>query len=433
MSQSLRSLLKTIKASVKGLTVTSTFSKWLREEAKPAEGDIVVINNSFIYRKSLKTTKNEQYLCLKVKGNIVNTEEIFVCEPGELNADFKLFSVKSANLPQLKPLRQALQEEMKRLGQLVFVLIGDLQEVPAEVPINHRLVKELRFDPLAAPRDSLRDLAGGSKAIVVSQLTDPEAAWDKIRPALAREVGDDLSSLETAYNAAFEELQKEARLKLVLPDPNAPKTTTSFIARLQESISDQRELYEKALQQCERGGGNADSHLREVMRIAYNFADDAIKVLQLLISIADLKAVLLWCTIKEHFDLAQAFRNLPWTKSDKKPSLERYREIINGARNRAFHNLLALDRTIEVDLAGVAVQARRLILFPPYGKRKTTVTFDYQDREIVEILSELTRAPEVAVPFDFWRKNAEVMRAFEKLLQSTERALWLLNNARKGK
>lgn len=95
------------------------------------------------------------------------------------------------------------------------------------------------------------------------------------------------------------------------------------------------------------------------MRVAYNFSDDAIKVLELLVSVADLKAVLLWCTIKEHFDVAEAFRNLPWTKSRKKASLDRYREIIGGVRNRAFHNLLALDRTVEANLEGIQIAAKR--------------------------------------------------------------------------
>lgn len=117
-------------------------------------------------------------------------------------------------------------------------------------------------------------------------------------------------------------------------------------------------------------------------------------------------------------------------KSRKKPSLERYREIISGARNRAFHSLLALDRTVEANLEGVQVGAKRLTLFPPYGRRKSYIHFEYEDREMVQVLSELTRAPEATVPLEFWRKNEVVMERLEALLAATEQALWILNRVR---
>lgn len=430
MSAKRNEVQQMVLTGVRNLVDARGFKEWFQTQ-RANHGDIVVINNSFIYRKPLiKTSKNTHYLCLKVKGTEPDPADVLVCQPGDLNSDFKLFSAKSSNLPPLEALDQALQAEMKRLGRLVFVLIGELQDLPATVPVNHNSVKKLKFDPSAGSQDVVADADNGSKAIIVNQLTDPESAWNAIKPKLEREIGDDLSGLEVAFGAAFERLQDEARLRLILPSPTASKTATSFIARLRESVCEQRKLYEEALRKWARGGQAADGHLREMMRIAYNFADDAIKVLQLLVSVADLKGILLWCTIEEHFDVAEAFRNLPWKKSHKKPSLELYREIISGARNRAFHNLLAFDRTIEADLGGVDVKARRLTLLPAHGRRKSTVAFDYEDREMVESLTELTRAPEVAVPFDFWKKNAVVMESFEKLLASTEDALWALNRAR---
>ncbi|WP_156860509.1 hypothetical protein [Thermus islandicus] len=429
MSAKLNEVRQMVLTSVRNLVDAPAFKDWFQTQ-RANHGDIIVINNSFIYRKPLiKTSKNSQYLCLKVKDTEPDAADVLVGQPGDLNSDFKLFSARSSNLPPREALDQALLAEMKRLGRLVFVLIGELQDLPSTVPVNHKSVKKLKFDPSAGSQDVVAD-ADGSKTIIVDQLTDPESAWNAIKPKLEQETGDDLSSLEVAFGAAFERLQDEARLRLILPSPTASKTTTSFIARLRASVCKQRKLYEEALGEWTRGGQGADGHLREMMRIAYNFADDAIKVLKLLVSVADLKAVLLWCTIKEHFDVAEAFRNLPWKKSHKKPSLELYREIISGARNRAFHNLLAFDRTIEADLGGVDVKARRLTLLPAHGRRKSTVAFDYEDREMVEILTELTRAPEVAVPFDFWKKNADVMESFEKLLASTEDALWALNRAR---
>jgi hypothetical protein len=316
---------------------------------------------------------------------------------------------------------------MRRLGRLVFVLIGKLEDVPTKVSVQDSSVRELRFEPDAKSEAAAIDAGNGGKAIIVNQIVDPESAWNAMKADLGRDLGDDMCRLETAFGEAFEKLRDEARLKLVLPDPGQSATHDSFMGRLRKSVSKQHKVYKAALQKCGKRGGIANSDLREVMRIAYNFADDAIKVLRLLVSLADVKPLLLWCTIDKHFAVAEAFRNLPWTKSRKKPSLERYREIIAGARNRAFHNLFAFDRTIEADLTGVDVKARRLTLLPPHGSKKETIPFDYEDREMVEILAELTRAPEVVVSFDFWKKNAAVMESFEKLLKSTENALWLLN------
>jgi len=427
MNKKLDEIKRVIISKVRYLTDTSAFSEWFKRESLE-EGDIVVFNNSFVYRDKIKTSKNKQYLCVKVKNGMVDTNDIYVYNSSDQNSDFKSYSAKSGKLPPLESLTEALERELNKLGRLIFVLIGKLQDVPSSVPVNHRLIKELKFNPFEQRTSVVKDSENDKIVVIVNQLTDPEAAWDIITDELQNEIGENLSSLENAFGKAFEKLQEDAKLELVLPKPGEPMIDSSFISRLRESVSEQSKLYKDALQLYSRGDSSTDSYLRDVMRIAYNFADDAIKVLQLLISVADLKGILLWCTIKEHFEIAEAFRNLPWTKSSKKPSLEKYKVIISGARNRAFHNLLAFDRTIEADLSDVSVYARRLTILPPHGRRSNIASFDYEDREMVEILTSLTRAPEVAVPLDFWKRNVRVMEAFEKLLESTEEALWMLNN-----
>lgn len=427
MSRDVQELKSIILNGVKQLTVTEAFSSWF-SQANSTSGDGVIINNSFIYRKPLiKTSKNNQYLCLKVSNGSVDVRNVFVARPGELNSEFKLFKAQSANFPKLEPLDEALIRETERLGRLIFVLIGELRETSIETPVNHESVNKLIFNP--ASGSSAVTLESGKKVIVVNQLADRESAWNDIKSEFMIKTSGNLVGLETAFSDAFEKLQDKARLTLVLPGTTAGTGATSFISQLRHSVSEQRKLYKAALRRSRTGGTVKEQHLREVMRIGYNFAADAIKVLQLLVSVADLKAVVLWCTVKEHFDIAEAFHNLPWSRSHKKPSLERYKEIIGGARNRAFHNLLAFDRTIEADLEGVDVKARRLTLLPAHGQRNRTSAFDYEDRELVEILAGLTRAPEVAVPFEFWEKNLAIIESFERLLEKTEVALWALNRA----
>src|SRR5690606_11718810 len=138
-----------------------------------------------------------------------------------------------------------------------------------------------------------------------------------------------------------------------LPSSTSSATSHSFLRRVRESVSQQRLEYEQSLQNCIDADGTDNIPGKEVMRIAYNFADDAVKVLQVLVSISDLKAVLQWCTIREHFDVTLAFQALPWTRSDKKPSMGNYQNIVGGARNHAFHNLFNFDRTVVASLEGV--------------------------------------------------------------------------------
>ena len=62
----------------------------------------------------------------------------------------------------------------------------------------------------------------------------------------------------------------------------------------------------------------------EVLRLPYNFAGDAKTFIELIVSICDLKPVVLWGTIGSHFALSEAFRALPWMRSRNKASLKKY-------------------------------------------------------------------------------------------------------------
>lgn len=107
-----------------------------------------------------------------------------------------------------------------------------------------------------------------------------------------------------------------------------------------------------------------------ILRIAYNFAGEAVTILRLLVSVRDLKPILFWMTVKEQIELAEAFRNLPWARTSKKPSLGGYRNLIGGARNRTFHHLLPFEQTIQVQLDGVPITAKHLRLFPDHSSAR---------------------------------------------------------------
>jgi hypothetical protein len=418
-----------VKRGMTAITKTKPFSEWLSAEDAKGEG-LVGINNSFIYRDLVPTSKNEQYPCLRLKDGKIVDGSILIAKPSSFNTDFKLYTAGSKNMPQTQSLEAALQSEIKRLGQLVLVLIGQIEDVPCEVSIDHSYARTLRFDHASNELAAVTAPAEGGKCVVVNELIDPDAAWRKIEATIEGELGAKVESFRSAFAVAFEKLQREAESALRLPSAQDRKSGSSFLGRVRASVGDQRNLYQLALRKTLRVRTTRGSSFNEVLRIAYNFADDAIRVLTLLVSVCDLKGVILWCTLHQHFELAEAFRALPWTKIRGKPSLRQYQEVINGARNRAFHNLLAFDRTLKSDLTGLSIKARSLTLLPTYGRRKGHVSFDYEDRELVEVLSELTLAPETAVSMEFWNRNAQVMGRFEDLVGATEDALWALNEAR---
>lgn len=429
MNKSIGDVHALIEKGVNAITKATAFSDWTSAEAAKSEG-LIAINNSFIYRDLVETTKSEQYLCVSLKDDKVLPDSISVAKPQSFNPDFKLFKSASKVMPETQPLDTALQGELASLGQLVFVLIGEIEDVISEVEIDHSYAHFLRFDPKQKKTASVSP-TDGQKCITVNELVDPEAIWTEIEATVQGEIGDETEGFQAAFSVAFGKLQQQAQSHLLLPPTDATKSRSSFLGRVRSSVKEQRTLYEQALHRTQRAKTSQASQLNEVLRIAYNFADDAIKVLTLLVSVCDLKGIVLWCTIRQHFELAEAFRGLPWTRIKGKASLKGYQEVINGARNRAFHNLLGFDRSLFSDLTGVTIKARSLTLLPAHGRRKAHVPFDYEDRELVEVLSQITLAPETAVSMEFWKRNADVMAKFEQLLDATEDALWLLNSARK--
>jgi hypothetical protein len=351
----INSIQKMIVNNIGELIQTNTFTDWFGSQ-QFNNGDLVVINNSFIYRKPLiKTTKNRQYIGMKTNNKVLDMSSISIVTPNDFDTDFKN-KIKDRAYPIFEPLSQALTTEITQIGHLVFFLIGELIEVPINVEIYNPIVHELIYDPQAINQQIVEK--NGTKVFVVNQINDPEFAWNSDIGVIEKLLGNNISSFEKEFVIAFKKLQDDVRLKMILPDSNAIKTNNTFITMLHDSIVQHISHYKHSLDLCISGNDENNINLRDIMRISYNFADDAIKLLQLLVSIADLKPVIFWMTIPEHYYLAEAFRNLPWTKSEKKPSIERYAEIVKNARNRAFHNLLIFDRTIEASLDGIRVNAK---------------------------------------------------------------------------
>lgn len=156
----------------------------------------------------------------------------------------------------------------------------------------------------------------------------------------------------------------------------------------------------------------------DILWIAYNFASDAITFIRLIVSICDLKPVVLWGTMEKHFALAEALRNLPWHRHRNKPVLSNYCTTIADARNSAFHNLFSFRKSLDVALPEDSLQEAKMRIFSEHTKKRQNVLL-YQDKEFVDLLFEFTRARERQVSLQFWERNLSVMDVTVELCDAT--------------
>jgi hypothetical protein len=418
-----------VRGGVGSVLESSSFQTWLDSEELVA-GDLIALNNSFVYRDTVKTRKHSDYLLLKVPGaKKLDKASLGLAPVSSFNVDFKVFSVKSRNLPAVKSLGVTVSEQVANLGTLVFVLIGEIdRNIECEAAIKHALLKEIRLRPM-----NRKDVAVGGDAVEIRSFRDLESVWSALEQEAVEQglvEGRLPQDLESPLADAYERLQAEAYAMVKIPTANIKSIDGSILGHLAATLKKQSKEYEGSVKKCGKDGRQDSEALNNVLRIAYNFTSDAKAFIELIVSICDLKPVLLWMTIDEHFQLAEAFRRMPWVKSKKKPSLSLYAETVAGARNHAFHDLLPFDRSLHVDVGNVSLKARRLQLFSSYSRKKDNL-LEYEDQEIVNLLTEFTRAPESSVAFSFWERNLEVMRATEALVGATARALMTLRRARR--
>ncbi len=144
-------LTNRIRKSVATLLESSPFKSWLVAH-KLSEGSLVGINNSFVFRDQLKTTKNPYFLSVKAdgKGAVSHTETV-IASGTQFDIDFKLFSAKSGSLPSVETLAAGVARELRRFGKLAFVLVGHIEDnIRVWQPIHYALFDEVTLDPTQA-------------------------------------------------------------------------------------------------------------------------------------------------------------------------------------------------------------------------------------------------------------------------------------------
>jgi hypothetical protein len=408
-----------IRDAVGGVVKQPEFIKWLKAETI-GEG-LILLNNSSIFRQKLKTVKSSLYLGIPVRtASEIGVSNVVVVRGITFNTAFKFVELRGIKKLQTDEIQTAIDKELGRLGSIVMVLIGEvLDNVITKAPIGHSLFSEIELDPMSTTALTIND-----KAIRINSISDEEAIWSELEKAHGSDLPDDLTE---PLNTALDHVRKHHYAILKLPGESIPSRPLldSFVDALRQNTA----LYKKAWNKC-KGHVDVDpGEFNDVLRIAYNFATDALLVIRLLASICDLKPIVRWCTVDEWFRLAETFQKLPWSKMDK-PSLDTYRQTVNNARNKAFHRLLPVDNTLRVDLEGKTLGKITLRLFPEYVARNTEETMDYEDRALVELLTDFTRVSEKNVSPQFWQKNTAVMEGTIELLSRTSSALKLLSGAK---
>ena len=419
----METIVDAVKTSVNNLMQSVAFKKWV-SSVHLENGDLILINNSFLHRdkSKIKTTKNPQFLCIVNDGEGFYIKDICIAiPPSDFDLDYKLISHKSGNLPELTPLDQAIEQELEHIGKLVFILIGLIDN--SELFIE-RIEKE-EFDKVILDYRLETSIKVDGRSIFIKDPSDEDHLWDLLKKHA--EENDDIASplpdnLEDPFKKAIKILRNIGHLVLTLPTPGTEMIGT-LLDLMALAIHNQIEEYQVSLDRCGDDLSKDQREFNNILRIAYNFASDAGTLLKLLISVFDLKPLILWMTIDEQITLAQSFSSIPGI-SQKKPSLNDYVTIINGARNRTFHDLFPFQHTIEAQLDGVSLAAKQLRIFSPYKpSSRPKNEFDYEDKQLVEILTEFTRAEEKYVQPAFWKKNIDVMTSTVILLEAVSTSL----------
>lgn len=415
-----------VREQVERIMGSEHFQKRLAEErAKP--GEWVVFNNSFLFRENLKTKKSALYLGTVVRSDgSVSSEDLFVVERAQ-GAQINDVRVLPPG-ERFEPLRWALERQLEGLGKLVFLLIGKVeQDVQVSQEMTCGPFTRLTLDPR-----SPSPVAASDTTLIINAVGDPEQMWGEIEELVRIERGENVSLGEKDYASflkALEAVSDQASARLTLPLPGQEPGDDTFLDRIAEALGKEAFTYADAVRALRNGLTQREKYT-EVLRIAYNFATEALTLINLFTSVGDLKPIVFWTTAFAHWNLYLALRELPWLLLDKKPSFRNYEETVKNARNRAFHHIFPISTTLIADLSGVTLRARSLKLFTEYrGARQPRTELEYEDKELVDVLGQFTRAKERWVGLSFWERNIAVLSGTAELARSTAEALKLLNRA----
>ena len=417
-----RKIVKNINEFIKDVSDLNDTLRNLRDK----DNRIIVINNSFLFRDNIKTNKNVKYLAFYPTSIPVTEENIIVIEGIELKSDYQIIKKDDNRIINIDKLNEALKKEQDNLGKIVYVLMGEIDKnVEIQTMINHSVIKKISFSPNIKNQIEIH-----FSEIKVKNIESEEENWIKIEKMLSERSDFDeelILNLKKIIGNAFDQIKKEAYLNLKIPE-KLEKGKKYFLELISDSVKEQIKLYIEALSKLKSTGSDRQRSYNEILRISYNFSDDAIRLLKLLISVCDLKPIILWLTFNSHYRLTESIKLLPWSKQATKPSINKYVETIKKARNKSFHRLIPFSKSFLVHLPNDSIKDVILRIFSEFGQSKKSNRLEYKDKELVDVLMEFTRTSEEIVPQNFWEKNLAVLENTVKLIDETADAFRLLKS-----
>lgn len=403
-----------ITTSIADLLESPEFESW-REDQEWDEDDLCVLNSSFLLRDGVKTNRSPRRLVLRsnAKGQLSLAG---TTDGTNIRSPFKRFANSSKNLPAIKSIETAIEDELKRLGDVIFTLIGDLAPAAAGIVDKTNLpgVRQVKLDSCQA---IVVQVVGDT--IVVNNTHDEAAIWDALNTQF-----DYAETARPELGRILEKLEDKASRNVTVPVAGT-RPKNPLLHELCSGLETQALEYQEALDIWTKSGYKSEGDLHQILRISYNFTSDTVRLIRLTISVCDLKPLVYWCTIKHHLALDTAIRSLPW-QTHSKASLGAYIKIVNNARNHAFHDLFPVSSGLQVELPDAALRKVRLRLFSKHGSKTNRNEVQFEDQELVDLLTEFTRAGHRVTPPDFWVRNLATMQATLDLLEATMKSLILL-------
>jgi hypothetical protein len=420
------SLEERVVRAVQRIESHPEFQKWTADE-EVADGDLILINNSFVFR-DVQTDKSSHYLAAEMgpEGHL-KTPPSMATLPTRQNLDFRRLPKAQILRPELQSLPASISQQTGTLGHLIFGLIGTVTEDrQVEVTPQKGSIKRIVWNPAA-----LKLLTLNGDVVEINSVEDDDALWTAYRKA-ADDSGLNVSpQTQPEFAEALDTLLGLGAASLRLPERNTtsrPGILDRIVNALREQVSD----YTAALAKYTRAQGDESrkTHFNEMLRVAYAFSQEASTLLRLIVSVCDLKPLVLWTTIDKHYELSEALKSLPWTRSRRKPSLEGYISLIGDARNRAFHNVFPFDKALYFELPEGTLAGAELRIFSEFGSRSHGNELTYHDKALAEVMLGFTRARRRPTPDAFWQKNEAVMKCMVDLFAETNALLKDLYAAR---
>lgn len=411
-------VIEKINHNISEIQKLSSFKNWIAEH-KATDDDIIIINNSFVHREDTKTNKNQKYLAFATnKENEIKT--LYAYSESRINNDFKIYK-KEKIKNNITELDEILKKEVKGIGELIFILLGTVDEnITLTKDLDISFLKKIIYNP-TFKKNIIED-----SNLLINDTSDDEEIWNLIT---AHFTGDEFAieltnEFKMEIGKILDDIEDESYSKLILKNKlenDAPTIIESMLSILKEELKE----YDNSLKEYLESDKKEVKVFNNILRISYNFSTDVSTLLKLIISICDLKPIILWGTIFHHYKLSEAFKDLPWNRSNSKASVKNYNTIIGNSRNQAFHKIFPFKNSLSIDLPNNSLKGATIKIFSKHSKKREN-QLSYDDKAMVDVLLDFTRTSEHKIAFSFWEKNRTVMELSVKLFEETNEFLELL-------